>query len=577
MNPKKLILTIATNLDRLEIYKIRHLIYAQELNQHEVNSSQQLSDDLDAENKYIVAKEGDEIIGFISITTPNSKKYSVEKYFSRSDIPFAFDEYLYEIRLLTVLEKSRNSYLALGLMFAAFRWVKSHGGLHVVAICRSELVDMYRKAGLNPLSLRAESGKVSYELAVATCEDFESVVAKNRPIYEAIQNKIDWQLPYLFFTPAACYHGGSFFKAIGEDLQSLNNATQIINADVLDAWFPPSPNVVRAIQENLNFLLQTSPPTHAEGLVKVISTVRGLLEQQILPGAGSSDLIFLALPRFLNQQSKVLILDPCYGEYIHVLEKVIQCQITRFNLSREKGFVVNTADLLQEIKKGYDMVILVNPNSPTGVHILKQEMEEMLLQVPLSTKVWVDETYVEYVGTHESIEQFAVKTENVIVCKSMSKVYALSGVRAAYLCCSPHLIEILKQFSPPWSISLPAQAAAIAAFGDGEYYDQQYAMTKSLRAKLKQDLQELGVTEIIDGVANFLLFYLPEHFPSNQDFIEGCKQKNLYLRDVSNMGKNIGKDAVRIAVKDSCTNDKMIALIKETLLELAEKKVGITS
>jgi histidinol-phosphate/aromatic aminotransferase/cobyric acid decarboxylase-like protein len=223
------------------------------------------------------------------------------------------------------------------------------------------------------------------------------------------------------------------------------------------------------------------------------------------------------------------------------------------------------------------MVILVNPNSPTGVHILKQEMEEMLLQVPLSTKVWVDETYVEYVGTHESIEQFAVKTENVIVCKSMSKVYALSGVRAAYLCCSPHLIEILKQFSPPWSISLPAQAAAIAAFGDGEYYGQQYAMTKNLRAKLKQDLQELGVTEIIDGVANFLLFYLPEHFPSNQDFIEGCKQKNLYLRDVSNMGKNIGKDAVRIAVKDSCTNDKMIALIKETLLELAEKKVGITS
>jgi histidinol-phosphate/aromatic aminotransferase/cobyric acid decarboxylase-like protein len=223
------------------------------------------------------------------------------------------------------------------------------------------------------------------------------------------------------------------------------------------------------------------------------------------------------------------------------------------------------------------MVILVNPNSPTGVHTLKQEMEEMLLQVPLSTKIWVDETYVEYVGTHESLEQFAVKTENVIVCKSMSKVYALSGVRAAYLCCSPHLIEILKQFSPPWSISLPAQAAAIAAFGDGEYYGQQYAMTKSLRAKLKQDLQELGVTEIIDGVANFLLFYLPEHFPSNQDFIEGCKQKNLYLRDVSNMGKNIGKDAVRIAVKDSCTNDKMIALIKETLLELAEKKVGITS
>ena len=122
-------------------------------------------------------------------------------------------------------------------------------------------------------------------------------------------------------------------------------------------------------------------------LRKVIATARGVHEQQILPGAGSSDLIFLALPCFLNKESKVLILDPCYGEYIHLLEKVIQCQVTRFNLSRENGFVVNTADLLQEIKEGYDMVILVNPNSPTGVHSSKQEIEEMLVQVPLSTKV----------------------------------------------------------------------------------------------------------------------------------------------------------------------------------------------
>ena len=567
MKNHQIILAIASNQDRQEIYTLRHSIYAQELNQHSTNSLQQLTDSLDSENNYIVAKQDNKIIGFISITSPNAKKYSVEKYFSRSEIPFAFDEYLYEIRLLTVLTKNRYSYVALSLMFAAFRWVQSHGGKHVVAICRADLLNMYRKAGLKPLDLSTVSGKVSYELAVASTEDFEQVVATNRSVYEAIQNKIDWQLPYLFFGPAACYHGGSFFKAIGEDLQTLDKITQIINADVLDAWFPPSPKVVTAIQENLKFLLQTSPPTHAEGLVKVIASARGIHQQQILPGAGSSDLIFLSLPCFLNQNSKVLLLDPCYGEYMHVLEKVIHCKISRFNLDREEGFVVNTYDLLQEIKKGYDMVILVNPNSPTGVHLSKQEMEDMLLQVPISTKVWVDETYVEYVGPHESIERFATKTENVIVCKSMSKVYALSGVRSAYLCCSPHLIEILKQYSPPWALSLPAQAAAIAAFSDEEYYQKQYATTHRLREKLKQDLQELGITKIINGVANFLLFYLPATAPSVNNFIESCRQKNLYLRDVSNMGKNIGERAVRIAVKDAETNNRMIELIKETLKE----------
>jgi histidinol-phosphate/aromatic aminotransferase/cobyric acid decarboxylase-like protein/N-acyl-L-homoserine lactone synthetase len=570
MNQQKLVLSIASNEDRLEIYKIRHLIYAQELHQHAINSNQALSDDLDAENKYIVAKLGHEIMGFISITTPNSKKYSVDKYFTRSDIPFSFDEYLYEIRLLTVLEKNRNSILALALMYAAFRWVQSHGGLHVVAICRAELLEMYRKAGLRPLSLRAKSGKVTYELAVATCKELQEMVENKRSFYDALQHKIEWQLPYLFFTSHACYHGGSFFKALGEDLQTLDKAAHIINADVLDAWFAPSPAVIHAIEHNLTFLLQTSPPTHAEGLIKEIAKARGIKEQHILAGAGSSDLIFLSLLTFLRPTSKVLILDPCYGEYLHVLEKVVQCQITRFDLCREKGFVVDTTALLQEIKKGYDMVVLVNPNSPTGVHIPKKEMEEMLLQVPLTTKVWVDETYIEYVGSSASLEKFAVKTENVLVCKSMSKVYALSGARAAYLCCSPHLIEIVKQFSPPWAISLPAQAAAIAALKDREYYQQQYATTHKLRQLLKQDLQELGIQEIIDGVANFLLFYLPAHFPSKDRFLEYCKRKNLYLRDVSNMGNNIEGNAVRIAVKDEQTQKKMIRIMKEALVELSK-------
>ena len=563
-----MILSVATEVDRHAIYKIRHEIYAQELNQHTENSTGQLTDDLDLENHYIVARYDNQIIGFISVTCPNSKTYSVDKYFSRSVVPFPFDEFLYEIRLLTVLKNNRNSNTALILMFAAFRWVQSHGGRNIVAICRTDLIEMYSKAGLRPLALRAQSGKLNYELSITCIEDLQLMVNNKLLFYQSLQNKIDWRLPYPFFAPSPCYHGGSFFKAIGEDLQTLDNAKQIINADVLDAWFPPSPRVLKAVQENLSFLLQTSPPTLAGGLIKIIAQARGVKEQNILPGAGSSDLIFLSLMSLLNKSSNVLIIDPCYGEYIHVLENVVQCKVTRFRLCREEGFIVDTSSLLEELNKGYDMVILVNPNSPTGVHTPKKNMEEMLSKIPRSTIVWLDETYIDFVSSSESLEKFASKSENVIVCKSMSKVYALSGARVAYLCCSPHLIEILKQFAPPWSISLPAQAAAIAALLDEVYYKQKYAETRILRASLKQNLQKLGVREIIDGVANYLLFYLPEHFPQIDEFLECCKQKNLFLRDVSNMGKSIGKNAVRIAVKDDATNNRMIGIIKQSLLEL---------
>jgi histidinol-phosphate/aromatic aminotransferase/cobyric acid decarboxylase-like protein/N-acyl-L-homoserine lactone synthetase len=564
----KITLSIASDSDRKNIYKLRHQVYAKELKQHTLNSTEELRDNLDLCNHYIVAKQGGTVVGFVSITSPSSSTYSVDKYFNRCCIPYPFDDYLYEIRLLTIVEARRKNFLALALMFAAFRWVQSHGGRHIVSICRSDIIDMYKKAGLQPLNKKTISGMVSYDLCVTEVEKLERIVKQNVVQYQALQFKIDWQLPFAFFIPSACYHGGSFFKAIGEDLQNLETAKNIINADVLDAWFPPSPNALNILQQYLPWLLQTSPPTHSDGLISVIEKIRGIKNRCILPGAGSSDLIFLAFKTFLSKSSRVLIIDPCYGEYIHVLENIIQCHINRFVLSRKNGFVIDTSSLLNELQKGYDMVVIVNPNSPTGVYIQKKEMEELLLNIPLSTIVWVDETYIEYAGKNESLEQFASGTENVIVCKSMSKTYALSGVRSAYLSCSPHFIETLKSQTPPWAISLPAQAAAIAALKDEDYYTTKYSETCHLREKLKEDLISIGISEIIEGVANFLLFYLPAYY-SAKLFLRFCQDENLFLRDVGNMGKSLGANAIRIAVKDGETNKKMIQIMKNAM-----KKIG---
>lgn len=558
------ILSAAYSKEREQIYKARHAVYAGELQQHQTNDAGELRDELDDFNHYIVAKQREEIVGFISITPPSSPKYSVDKYFDRSGIPYEFDDRLYEIRLLTVMEPKRNGSLAHLLMYAAFRWVQSHGGKHIVSICRADILDMYKKAGLTPLDQSVVSGKVTYELCVAEVDDLQGQVDQNQVRYKALQSKADWKLPFAFFAPSACYHGGAFFQAIGEDLQQLEKIKEVINADVLDAWFPPSPKVLDVLQNNLPWLLQTSPPTHAGGLINVISGVRGVSKNCILPGAGSSDLIFLALRALLSNTSRVLIIDPCYGEYVHVLEKVVQCQVVRFTLNREEKFRVDTEALLEEARKGYDMVILVNPNSPTGVYIPKEEMGSMLEQIPSSTIVWVDETYIEYTGSGQSLEKMASRSENVIVCKSMSKVYALSGVRAAYLCCAPHLIETLKPLSPPWAVSLPAQAAAITALKDEDYYKERYLETHYLRKKLMQELLNIGAVEVIDGVANFLLFYLPPHIPV-QNFIELCREENLFLRDVSNMGRNLGASAVRIAVKDEETNNKMISIMQSVI------------
>ena len=188
--------------------------------------------------------------------------------------------------------------------------------------------------------------------------------------------------------------------------------------------------------------------------------------------SSSSNLIFLSLRNWLKSHSRVLILDPTYGEYAHVLEKVIGCNVDRFNLSGSNDYLVDLVKLKSCLEKKYDLVILVNPNNPTGRHIPRGLLEETLTSSPKETRFWIDETYIEYAGSDQSLEQFAVQTENVVICKSMSKVYALSGLRSAYLCASEHLLEDLRLLTPPWAVSLTAQVASVMALQDMEYYEQ---------------------------------------------------------------------------------------------------------
>ena len=363
----------------------------------------------------------------------------------------------------------------------------------------------------------------------------------------------------------SCFHGGAFFEGIGVEFNNLDEKDNIISADVLDAWFPPAPKIQEVIHSYLPWIIKTSPPTNSEGYIKTISEHRTLNRESILPGAGSSDLIFRIFNQWLRPSSKVLILDPTYGEYSHILNKIIKCKVERLELKREEGYNINIDKLREKLNQKFDLFVWVNPNSPTGLHINKNEVERLLLNNKGCERIWIDETYVEYAGREQTLERFAEKSNNVFVCKSMSKVYALSGLRAAYLCANPNNIMPLKRITPPWVISLPAQIAATYALKQEDYYIKKYQETHELRDKLELQLKQIGIDEIIPGIANFIMFHVGNEKLSASRIVNECKLKKLYLRDLSGMGTSFEDDAIRMAVKDLNTNNKMIAILRECL------------
>ena len=365
-------------------------------------------------------------------------------------------------------------------------------------------------------------------------------------------------------TSAPCFHGGAFFEAVGPRFDDLSRSERVVNADVLDAWFPPAPQALQALRDHLPWLIRTSPPTDCGGFLEVVAETRGVPVECLLPGGGSSDLMFLALPRWLDAGSRVTLLDPTYGEYRHILDHVVGCQVDALPLRHKDGYRVDLGALAASAAES-DLLILVNPNSPTGLHVPREQLLQLLDAVPRTTRVWIDETYVEYVSAEQSLEQDVVRRPNAVVCKSMSKVYALSGARAAYLCGSEALLAPLRRFVPPWAVSLPAQVAAVAALQSPDYYAARYGETHALRDDLLGALASLSGVDVLPGCANFLLCHLDDDHPTAAQVVGRCREQGVFLRDAQAMGRQMGPRVLRTAVKGADDNARIVAAVEDAL------------
>ncbi|MFG2005408.1 aminotransferase class I/II-fold pyridoxal phosphate-dependent enzyme [Spirillospora sp. NPDC048911] len=550
---RQLELRLSSETDLEWIHRLRHEVYARELGQHVPNAAGVLSDDLDG--VYIVAIRDGEPAGFISVTPPWAGRYSIDKYLRRDEHPGLGDG-LFEIRILAVDLERRGELLGKLLMYAALRWVMAHGGRSIVALGRAELLPMYLELGLTPGDVAVRSGAVEYELLTGDVAELtDGVLERYGAVLRELRGTVRWELEVSFLPADECGHGGASIGALGRGFETLDARWDVVPADVLDAWFPPAPGAVAAL-DGQDWIARTSPPAQGGGLIEEIALRRGVPEAAVVLGAGSSDLIFRAFRSWLDASSRVLLIDPCYGEYAHVVERVIGCRADRFPLRREEGWRIDPERLAGALRAGYDLVVIVNPNNPTGVHLDADQLREVMAGAP-GTRFWIDEAYAGYAG--RSLEP----ADNAVICTSLSKMYALSGLRAAYLTAPEAIAAELRRWTPPWAVSLPAQIAAVNALRDPEYYAARWAQTVALRAELAAGLagihEELQVDE---AVANFVLLTLPQ---GAARLVDRCRRQGVFLRDLSPLSPAFEGRTVRIAVRDAKANARVVEAVAEAL------------
>ncbi|MFC8142423.1 aminotransferase class I/II-fold pyridoxal phosphate-dependent enzyme [Streptomyces paradoxus] len=577
---RPLSLRSATAGDMSWIHELRHRVYAEELGQHVPNAEGRLVDGLDGDNIYLVATRCADRVGFVSVTPPWVGRYGLDKYLTREELPLLDEADVFEVRLLTVEPDARAGAAGALLMYAALRWIASRGGRRVVAMGRTDLVGMYRAAGLRPVGRAVRSGAVDYEVLTGEVAELSRSAAGRHAVTLArLAADVDWRLDAPFAPrPDGCEHGGASFAAVGADFRTLERRHEVVAADVLDAWFPPAPGARAVLAEDAGWLARTSPPTGAEGLLAELAPVRGLPQEALAVGAGSSDLIFRAFGRWLTPASRVLLMDPGYGEYAHVTERVIGCRVDRFRLRREEGWRIDPARLSAAVAAGsYDLVVVVNPNNPTGHHAPAAELRAVITAAPARTRWWIDEAYLGYVDPAESLAPFAARDSRVVVCTSMSKTYALSGVRAAYLVAEPPTAAELRRWTPPWALGLPAQLAAVAALRDPAYYTSVLRRTHELRRRLASDLAAVDASVTVEeSVANFLTLTLPPGELSAASLVAECRRHGVYLRDLSPLSSSYEGRTVRVAVRDTGENARIVDAYRTALGELRANSLAVS-
>lgn len=315
--------------------------------------------------------------------------------------------------------------------------------------------------------------------------------------------------------------------------------------------------VRRAVIESLE-LAQRYPDPLCRALRAKLGALHGLPAENIVCGNGAADLIFrmaLALrPR------RALVIEPGFAEYRRALETV-GCEVLSHRLREAEGFAL-TERVLDCITPAVDIMFLCQPNNPTGLVAGPELLGRILDRCShTGTLLAVDECFLDFVERPElyTLTGYLKEQQRLIIFKAFTKTYAMAGLRLGYaLCGSSELAERIYSCGQPWAVSVPAQAAGLAALDELDYVKKLHRLISAQRRSLIERLSALGLW-VLPGEANFLLFK-----SGDTALCEKLRPRGILLRSCANF-PGIGPGWYRSAVRTEAENNILVQALEEVL------------
>jgi histidinol-phosphate aminotransferase len=323
-------------------------------------------------------------------------------------------------------------------------------------------------------------------------------------------------------------------------------SARVVKLNTNENPFPPSPKVIAAIRDIEAESLRRYPNPTADLFRAAAARLHSVTPDMIIAGNGSDDILTIVTRTCVPPGGLIAYPDPTYSLY-PVLSQLEDAR--SLGVPWEKDYALPIEAL---VATKANAIYLANPNAPTGTMVPPAKVAE--LAAAFAGLVLVDEAYVDFAD--ENCLALVEDYPNVVVSRSLSKAYALAGLRFGYAVAQPQVIYELMKVKDSYNTDAISVVAATAAIEDQAYARWTWENIRSERKKLAAELTQMGWS-VLPSHANFLLATAPDG--RGREAYLGLKHQGILVRFFDKPGLT---DKIRITVGQSHENNALLAGIR---------------
>lgn len=325
-----------------------------------------------------------------------------------------------------------------------------------------------------------------------------------------------------------------------------------------------SPRVKEAVLSHIDGIVNYPDP-EARALKAAIASFYDVPQENIVLGNGAAELFYCFF--YIVRPRRLLLPVPSFSEYERAA-RAAGVKVVYLPLLKKHGFSLDLEAAIQQLSEE-DVILLCSPNNPTGrlwerrdLHVLLEKAEER------GAHVMMDESFLDFRedGERYTSRHLTKEYPHLFVVQSMTKFFALPGLRLGFGIVEPNLCRRLENGKDVWNVNLLAQAAGVAALSDTAYQEAARSFVCSEKKFLAAELAKLPRVEVFAPSVNFILFHLQQGKGFLRQLLMALRERGILLRDCSNYS---GLDGayLRAAVRSRADNERLLEALHEVWKE----------